>query len=303
MTVQQLKYIVALDVYRHFEHAANACFVSQPTLSMQVKKLENEMGVSLFNRDKSPLEPTEVGSIILAKAKRILRDIDELKAFVNEETHQISGSFYLGIIPTSAPYLLPLFLKSFVEKYPDLEVHIKEVQTEHAIEQLENGSLDAAIVATPLKSNSIREIPMFYEPFFHYQLGEKKKSISTSELKPEDMLLLEKGHCLRDQLLSICSKRSRKKMAFSLESGTIESLKGLVKSGMGSTLIPRLAAQAEDAPFLQKFKAPQPVREMSLICHQSYTREAILQALHSEIVNSVPEDMRTSKRFTLVEWR
>lgn len=303
MTIQQLKYIVALDVYRHFEQAANACYVSQPTLSMQVKKLEIEMGVSLFNRDKTPLEPTDVGSIILAKAKRILRDIDELKAFVNKETHEISGSFYLGIIPTSAPYLLPLFLKSFIEKYPDLDIHIKEIQTDEAIDQLENGSLDAAVVATPLKNVSIREIPMFYEPFFHFQMGDKKKNISTDELVPEEMLLLEKGHCLRDQLLSICSKRTRRKMKFSLESGTIESLKALVKSGMGTTLIPRLAAQAEDAPFLQKFKSPQPVREMSLICHNSYTREAILQAVHAEIVNAVPEDMRTRKKFTLVEWR
>jgi len=165
MTLQQLEYVIALDNYRHFVTAAQKCFVTQPTLTMQVKKLEDEIGIKIFNRSKKPLTPTKAGEQLIAKAREILRDVTELKDLVSNEKESMAGTFRLGIIPTLAPFLMPLFLPYFRKHYPEVKLIIRELQTLDIIKELKTDTLDIGLVVTPLDENSLKEIPIFYEPF------------------------------------------------------------------------------------------------------------------------------------------
>ncbi len=310
MTLQQLQYIVALDTHRNFVKAAEHTFVTQPTLTMQVKKLEDEMGTVIFNRSKIPLEPTRMGEKIIERARKVLFEANKLKELIKAEREEITGSFRLGVIPTVAPYLIPLFLKSFVEKYPLAHFILEEMQSEDIITRLKKEKIDVGILATPLDEKELREIPMFYEPFLFYVSKDhslfKEKEIKEEQLGKEGLWLLNQGHCFRNQTLNICHNESTMELqhGFSYESGSIEALKNMVKSNMGYTLVPELSVLHElDSAFVKRIKGKQPVREISLVVHKSFPKELLLSELKNHILKAIPERFIKDEQTLKVKWR
>ena len=213
MTLTQLEYIVALDEHRHFASAADHCYVTQPTLSMQIHKLEEELGVKIFDRTKQPVIPTEIGAGILAQARNVLRESQMIRQLINDKQDGLSGELRIGIIPTLAPYLLPPLFKSISEKYPKLNLVIKENITEDLIHELKNNRLDCGVVVTPLNDPSIKEDVLFYEELFIYVSPKNalsdKKYVLAKEIDPHQLWLLEEGHCFRSQVLNLCEIRKR----------------------------------------------------------------------------------------------
>ncbi|MEZ4918355.1 MAG: LysR substrate-binding domain-containing protein [Saprospiraceae bacterium] len=309
MTLQQLEYVIALDNHRHFVTAAEKCFVSQPNLTTQVKKLEDEIGIRIFDRDKKPLKPTALGEQFIRKARQIMREVEQLKESISSEKESITGEFTLGIIPTLAPYLLPKFLPDFVKAYPETQLTIRELTTNQIIDQLNNGILDMGVLATPLEVSSLREIPLFYEPFVLFAPKDhpyrKIKQFTSDQLDTQRLLLLTDGHCFREQALQICQgMKIKNKMGFNFQSGSIEALKGLVKQGVGYTLIPELSISAPaDEEHIKRFAAPEPVREVSLVVHHSFAKEALIENLRNEIQKGIPEHLKKGKKFRRVQWR
>jgi LysR family hydrogen peroxide-inducible transcriptional activator len=309
MTLQQLEYIVSLDTHRHFVTAANHCFVTQPTLTLQIQKLEDEMGTLIFDRSRHPIVPTPTGEMIIAKARQILRESNQLKELVNLEKDTIAGSFRIAVIPTIAPYLMPLFLKDFTAKYPDTHLQIREMESEDIIQALKNDFLDIGIMATPLEESTLREIPLYHEPFLIYS-SENHSLYQKSDLKPENLpmrglWLLNQGHCFRNQVLNICEEKKKSETAnFSYESGSIETLKNMVRSNMGYTLGPELSVIDElNSPKIQRFEQPEPVREISIVVHNSFTKETLIEKIRESILPNIPENFQKGKRFVKVKWR
>ncbi|UZR93929.1 hydrogen peroxide-inducible genes activator [Chondrinema litorale] len=309
MTLQQLQYVVALDNHRHFVKAAESCFVAQPTLTLQVKKLEDEIGLVLFDRSAQPLKPTPLGISFISKAREILREVDALKNMVNTEKEVLEGTFRLGVIPTLAPYLLPLFIKQFSEDHPAISLEVKEMQSNEIISGLKNESLDIGLMVTPVNDNAIREYVLFYEPFLVYTSEENtlfdKEEVSATDIIPDGLWLLNQGHCFRNQVLNICntSNLSAHK-GLSFESGSIETLKNLVRYNYGYTLVPELSIHKKiDDPFLRRFSEPQPAREVSIVVHQSFARELLMERLRQAILNVVPDNFKKNKKFLKIQWR
>ena len=308
MTLQQLEYIVSLDTHRHFVTAADHCYVTQPTLTLQIKKLENEMGTIIFDRSKQPIAPTETGKIIISKARQILREANQLKAMVNEEKDSISGTFRIGVIPTVAPYLVPLFLNDFVANNPRTKLAIREVESAQIIQELNNDTIDIGLMATPLDEPSLREIPLFHEPFLLYTSMHHpyymKEELDVTEISEKGLWLLTEGHCLRNQVLNICEKRNGSSNHFNYESGSIETLKNLVKHNMGYTLVPELSVIDEMADQrIKRFKSPEPVREVSLVVHKSFNKELILEKLRESLLKDIPKHFKKARQFKRIKWR
>ena len=301
MTFDQLRYIVALDSERNFVRAAEKCFITQPALTIQIQKLEEELGVIIFDRSKKPLIPTDIGRLIIEQAKFILQEVDKIRESVKEYRQDLSGELKLGIIPTLAPYLVPLFINDFLARYPRLEITIIEKQTEAIIAQLKNGDLDAGIFVTPWNDPQIRVAPIFYEMFYVYVSPQhplfKKKRITYADLTPDDIWLLEEGNCFRNQVINICQvKPEKEKPFFRYESASIEALKKIVETRAGVTLIPELALSsiADDNRFmLRSFKKPVPVREVSLVTSRSYVKKRVLEKLKETITKHIPETMHS----------
>ena len=306
MTLQQLEYIVGLDEHRHYVTAAEHCFVSQPNLTMQVQKLEEELGVRIFDRTKKPLQPTEIGKEVIVRARQILREARQLKEFVNHEKEIVEGEFTIGIIPTVAPYLLPQFLPVFMKENPKVHLKIQELQTDQIISQLENGIIDIGLLATPLKEASIKEIPVYYEPFLLFLPENHKlqnqKLLLAEDLDPNDVLVLDEGHCFREQTLAICQQvRYASSLGFDYQSGSIEALKSLVKNGVGYTLVPELSVIHElGSTHIRRFSSPQPVREISIVVHTSYIKEGVINRLRESFRKVVPPRFLTKQ--TVIEF-
>jgi len=308
MTLQQLQYVVALDQYKHFVRASESCEVAQPTLTLQVKKLENEIGFKIFDRSSKPIQSTPMGHLFIEKARQIIREVESLKELVNQDKNELKGNFRLGIIPTLAPYLLPVFLKDFVDSHEGLSLEVKEMQSERIMEELDKGSLDIGIMATPLAHRHLREIPMFYEPFLVYAHPNHnilKKSIATSDdMHQNGLWVLDQGHCFRNQVLNICEKREARAVErISFDSGSIETLKNMIKGHSGFTLVPELAIGPQDQTQVRRFMAPEPAREISLIVHHTFTKELLLKHLRKSIQGSVPIKFKKNNRFVTVQWR
>ncbi|MCT4562133.1 MAG: LysR substrate-binding domain-containing protein [Crocinitomicaceae bacterium] len=309
MTLQQLEYIVALDNYRHFVKAAESCFVTQPTLTMQVKKLEEEIGIQLFERTKKPLVPTPAGEYFIGKARQILHDIDELKAYVSDEVESMEGEYRLSIIPTLAPYVLPLFLPHFIKHYPKTKLIIQEQQTEVMLEALQKGTIDLGILVTPVDQRGIREIPVFNESFMVYlpeNSTEFTEKLPTPEdLNPDQLLLLEEGHCFRAQALELCQSRTEMYgHGFAFQSGSIEALKHLVQQNLGYTLVPELAVTKEEyKKNVRRFADPQPTREVSIVVHNSFTKEALIEGLRDSIQSTLPAGVDVKNQFVRIKWK
>ncbi|MBB1139740.1 LysR family transcriptional regulator [Myroides sp. WP-1] len=295
MTITQLLYALAVAEHRNFTLAAEKSFVTQPTLSMQIQKLEEELGVQIFDRTTKPIQLTTIGEVIIQQAHKIVNESNRIKDIIDQEKGFIGGEFKLGIIPTVTPTLLPMFIKTFVNKYPKVHLIIEEYTTEEIITRLRGGYLDAAIVATPLELEDIREKVLYYEPFVGYipksLQGEFTDKIRTDQLDLKKLLLLQDGHCFRDGIINICkNKNSESDRPFSLESGSFETLIQLSKEGLGYTLLPylhTLQLHQEDQKNLLQFEAPQPAREISLIHTNSDLKLQIIQALYDTILSII----------------
>ena len=291
MTITQLNYVLAVAENQNFTKAAEYCFVTQPTLSMQIQKLEEELNVQIFNRNKKPIELTQVGQKIVNQAKNIVAEADRINDIVDQDKGFIGGEFKLGIIPTVMPTLLPMFLKTFIKRYPKIKLKIEELNTEELIQRIHDGHLDAAIAATPLKIESIKERVLYYEPFVGYIPSNHrlahKKNIETEDLDINDMLLLEDGHCFRDGVLNLCKTLKKPEdKTVQLESGSIEMLVKLANEGMGMTLLPYLNTidlKEKEQQNLRHFKEPSPAREVSLIYNRNELKIQIIDALHKSI--------------------
>ena len=291
MTITQLKYVMAVAEHQNFTKAAKKTFVTQPTLSMQIQKLEEELDIQIFDRTKKPIELTTVGKKIVSQARNIVNEAERMQDVVDQEKGFVGGEFKLGIIPTIMPTLLPMFLKTFTNKYPKIQLKIEELTTDEIINKINDGHLDAAIAATPLSHDKIKERVLFYEPFVGYipeshRLFSKDK-IDSKDLDLDDILLLEDGHCFRDGVINLCkASRQNGGEAFQLESGSFETLIKLSNEGLGMTLLPYLHTldiSKEQNKFLHYFNEPSPAREVSIIYSKSELKMQIINALYSVI--------------------
>ena len=294
MTITQLKYVLAVAEHQNFTKAAEKTFVTQPTLSMQIQKLEEEFDILIFDRSKKPIELTTVGKKIVSQAKNIVNESERMQDVVDQEKGFIGGDFRLGIIPTVMPTLLPMFLKNFTSKYPKVHLKIEELSTEEIIHKMLDGHLDAAIAATPLQQEKIKERALYYEPFVGYipesHRLSQKKIIEVSDLDIDDILLLEDGHCFRDGVINLCrSSKMSHNETFQLESGSFETLIKLTHEGLGMTLLPYLHTldlNEKQHKHLRYFKEPPPAREVSIIYPKSELKLQIIDAMY-QIISGV----------------
>lgn len=308
MTLVQLEYIVAVDTYRSFVIAADKCFITQPTLSMQVQKLEEFLNVKIFDRSKQPVVPTEIGSQVIAQARTVLQENHKIKELINSQQQDIVGELKIGIIPTIAPYLLPEVIAAMLEKYPDLKLLIWEYTTEDIIHHLKTGIIDCGILATPLVDPILIETPLYYETFVSYISKNsklfKKKTIDSNDLADENIWLLNEGHCMRTQVLNICrSTKNNRLQSLTYNTGSVETLIRMVDVNDGATLLPELAIKELNNRQLNKiryFKSPEPVREISLVTHKNFVKKRMINALSEEILAIIPKSMKQRKKKDII---
>ena len=303
MTLQQLEYIIAVYRHKHFAKAAEYCNVTQPTLSSMIQKLEDELGVKIFDRKKQPITTTDIGKLVIDNAWNVLRRAKRLKEAVEEEKHSLTGTFRIGIIPTIAPYLIPRFFPQLMSKYPNMDVRISEMKTEEIKTALKRGDLDAGILTLLENMEEFNCDHLFYEQFFTY-IAENDElhqhsSIKTSDLADEYLWLLDEGHCFRDQLVKFCHLKSAtaSKKAYSL--GSIETFMRMVESGKGVTFIPELALyqlSELQKKLVRPFAIPVPTRDVVMITTPNFIRTSIKELVEDEVKRSVPEDMLALKK-------
>ncbi|MDN3593783.1 LysR family transcriptional regulator [Zunongwangia endophytica] len=294
MTITQLHYVLAVAEHKNFTRAAQKVFVTQPTLSMQIQKLEEELDILIFDRSKKPIELTETGKKIVTQARNIVNESDRIQDIVDQQKGFIGGAFRLGIIPTVMPTLLPMFINNFIKKYPKVKLQIEELHTEAIIEKLKEGHLDAAIAATPLSIDGIKENVLYYEPFVGYippsHRLHKDHKIDVGDLDIDDILLLQDGHCFKDGIINLCKTvKSTEAEHFRLQSGSFETLIKLANEGLGMTLLPYLHTMDlpdKDKSNLRMFKDPVPAREVSLIYNRSELKMQIIDAMR-KVIGSV----------------
>ena len=301
MNLQQLEYIIAVDRFRHFVTAAQHCHITQATLSMMIKKLEDELQVRIFDRSRQPVVPTEIGQKIIAQAKIVLRETEGIRDIVQKESTQVQGELRIGIIPTLAPYLLPLFLDRFLRKYPDIKLQISELTTDVIIERIKHNQLDAGLLAIPVNQPDLVEIPLFHEEFVVYStqktMHPRKKYLLPSDLNIDKLWLLEEGHCLRNQVVNLCELKVNERSVhqFDLTASSIETLKKIVDLNEGITILPQLCLNdlsKKQLTHVRYFKAPVPVRRIGMVSFRYFVKEKMLEALKSEILASLPEEMK-----------
>ena len=310
MTLQQLKYVQAVARERHFGRAAEACRVSQSTLSMQIKKLESLLGSPLFDRTASPLALTTVGSRVLQTALNMTVELDDLAAWLTQSTERLDGKLTMAVLPTIAPALLPMVMPAVTAHLPQLEIQLLERTTADMVVQLSEGTIDVGILSTPLDVAKLRTVPLYMEPLHAYVHPDHPSAnipsgqLEAKDLPPESMLLLEEGHCFRAQALQMCASEERGcQLGYRCESGSIETLKRLVRESGGCTLIPGLEALANpDDIHLRTFCSPEPAREISLVVRPNWHREALLHELKTLLTEAVPRAYRHTKPYKRLSW-
>ena len=305
MTITQLEYVLAVDRYRHFGKAAKACNVTQPTLSMQLQKAEEELGVILFDRSKNPILPTDEGTQIITQARSVLREYKKIFNIIDAAKNEVRGEFRLAVIPTLAPYVIPLFAGQFVQKYPDVNLTIEEFKTEEIIELLGRDEIDAGLLVTPIQGENFIERVLFHEPFSVFASKDhpllSKVKIKDKDLNTSDVWLLNEGHCFRQQMLNLCkiSRDQGQHDNLKFESGNLETLKNMVLNSSGYTLLPHLAVlnlSKEELKHVREFQNPIPTREVSLVHNRIFLKEKIISALEEAIVNSLPASLASLKK-------
>jgi LysR family hydrogen peroxide-inducible transcriptional activator len=305
MNIQQLEYVLAVDAFRHFGNAAESCDVTQPTLSMMVQKMEEELEVRIFDRNKHPIEPTPIGQKIIHQARAVITNYRRIREIIENENKLVKGSFRMGIIPTIASYLVPELLERQKQDLGDVEVSLREGTTEDLVREILNGTLDGGILAGPLRNPELKEYPIYYEKFYAYvsPLDElyKEKEIDLKEIDIHEVWLLENVHCLRGQIERLC--RMKKKDAaegspIRYESGSIETLIHVVDSNPGITIIPEMHAMGlseERQENLRPLKDMTAVREVSLVARSDYVRKTLLERVIASIRGAVPRTMQDPK--------
>lgn len=306
MTITQLEYVVAVATYKSFVSAAEKCFVTQPTLSMQIQKLEDELGVKIFDRNKHPIAVTEMGEMIISQSRVVLAECERVHELIQAQQEILSGKFKFAAIPTVAPNILPALLENYSKHFPSMKLQVTEMETNQIITALRNNEIDAALVSTPLEEQGIKEYPLFYEPFVGYfspdEKALKKRLINPNDISLEKIWLLNEGHCMRNQIINLCSEHIQKLQSekpYRYESSNIETLRKMVDKNGGMAILPELATLefGEDrAERIRYFEDPEPVREISLITNSHFVRMSVLQSLMDEILQLVPEKMRVQKK-------
>ncbi len=295
MTLQQIEYILALEKHRHFVNAAAECGVTQPTLSMMISKLEQELDVQIFDRTKQPIEPTEMGIKILQQAKSIRRETRKISEIIASAADSLEGQLRMGVIPTLAPYLLPKFIDQFTEKYTQIELHIQERPTDILVKDALDDKIDLFIAATPLEEDGLFEIPLYYEKFQAYFSPShplKDQKLNVKNMPSENLWVLDQGHCLRDQVFNFCKKEIPFNHIF--QSGSIDTLIRIVDENGGYTIIPELHIpflSTQQKKNLRIIDNPPPIREISMVIPQDFVREKLLNAISDTIKSVIPEHM------------
>lgn len=299
MTLTQLRYIIAVDRYGSFVEAAEHCLVTQPTLSLQIQKLEIEIGVDLFDRRKTPVITTPAGKRIIDQARVVLKEATQLEELFREDETELVGELRLALIPTVAPVLMPVLYQSLLRDHRHLSFKIYELPTSQIIEKIRHDELDLGILATPLNETDMTEIPLYYEPFVAYYPKGKAPNgpvqLKDLDLRPDgegrfEIILLGEEHCFRNQSLKLCGKRSIGR----IECGSLDTLKQMVDLGAGMTLLPELAAPKNDKRVVS-IQDPKPTREISLIHGPYFIRQKLLKAVKELILNQIPTDLKTQK--------
>lgn len=312
ITLTQLEYIVAIDEYRHFATAAEKCFVTQPTLSMQIKKLEDELGVIIFDRSRQPVVPTDLGAKLIEQARMTLSATQRIKEIIQEEQQEVEGTLKIGIIPTLAPYLLPVFIGPYIRKYPAVKVEVEELVSEEIIRRLKRDMLDVGLFVTPYHDEKIVERPVFYEKMLVYAHPDsellKKKEVGHEDIVTSDIWMLGNGHCFRNQVVNLCemSASQHKNLPFEFESNSLETLMRIVDVEGGFTLIPELALQymsPEKKKQVRSIANTKPLREVSVIYSRHFTKQRLITLLCDEIKSVVPAHMLKRDRGMIVEWK
>lgn len=300
MTLTQIEYVLAVAKHGHFGRAAEACFVTQPTLSMQIQKLEEELQITIFDRSRNPIKSTPEGDAVIDQGKKVISEHKKIFTLIEQTKDEIVGEFKLGVIPTLSPFIIPMFIQDFVKKYPKVNIQITEHTTEEIIKLVKDDLIDAALLVTPLNEKSIIERVLYYEPFYLFASKShkmnKKKFIKQEDLDINDIWLLNKGNCFRDQILNICSQSKNQKLTnpINFESGNFETLKNMVLSGCGYTLLPQMAVTALDKKhkdLVTAFSKPIPTREVSLIHSKHSIKQKIIDALEEEILYHIPDEL------------
>ncbi len=307
MTITQLEYAVAVDTYRSFVLAAEKCFVTQPTLSMQIQKLEENLGVKLFDRSRQPITPTEIGVEIIEQARILLQESFKIKDIIEERKGEIGGELKIGVIPTVAPYLIPKVIGGFLEKYPKIRLSISELTTEHIVQKIKVGILDCGILATPLDEDFLAERPVYYENFVSYLTKNspmfKKKALTTNDLDIDNLWLLNEGHCMRNQVLNICQHTKSNHHKLNYNTGSIETLIKMVDINDGITILPELSLQdfsVKQMDRVRYFKSPEPSREISIVTHKNFIKKRMIDALEEEILQAIPKRMKSKKKKAVI---
>ncbi len=306
MTIIQLEYAVALATYKSFVAAAEKSFVTQPTLSLQIQKLEEELGVKIFDRSRHPIEITAMGKVIIEQIKKTLEEFERIQELIQQQQNVIAGTFRLAVIPTIAPNILPALLESYSKANPGVKLDVSELETHRIISALRNNEIDAGLLSTPLEHKDIKEYPLFYEPFVAYfKEGDpllSKRMIDAGDVELDKIWLLNEGHCMRNQILDLCSdqvQRLQAKRPYRYESSNVETLRRMVDRNGGVTVLPELSASDFDEDRLELvryFNDPEPVREISLVTNDHFVHFTILQSIMDEILKLVPEKMRVQKK-------
>ena len=299
MTLQQLEYILAVARHGHFGRAADACNVTQPTLSAMIGKLEEEIGAKLFDRNRQPISPTQVGEKVISQAREVLTQADSIKDIVLEEKQSLGGIFRIGILPTIAPYLLPRFFPQMMKKYPQLDIRVREMKTHEIKNALLQGDIDAGILATIEGLEDYEQVTLFYEKYIGYVAREdalfKREVIRTADVAASrELWLLDEGHCFRDQMVRFCQMKSSQTSQLAYNLGSMETFMRMVESGMGITFIPELAAMQLSEPqkeLVRPFAIPVPTRQLIMITNRNFIRQSLLEVLVKEIQAGVPKSM------------
>jgi len=294
MNIQQFQYVLALAEYRHFQTAAEKCFVSQSTLSTMIGKLEEELGIKIFDRKTKPVGLSREGVVLLQQMKRISKEIDSLQELTQELKGEIKGSLSISVIPTIAPFLLPRFLSSFAEQYPDLQIDVREQNTAEIVRGLRSRELDIGILSTPIREEELVEHHLYDEPFVFFNMEQEKRGVVHSKnIDVSRLCLLEEGHCMRTQILSLCDyyeKELNVHLHFRFRAGSVHSLLRFVIANRASTLLPYLASLELDAEHQKKlshFEAPRPYRRVGLVVHRHFVKHKLRKLLQKEIEESI----------------
>lgn len=298
MNIQQLQYVVAIDEQRHFQKAAAACFVTPATLSIMLKKLEEELDTTIFDRSKHPIVPTEMGKIVIENARTILSAVDKMQYEVKYATtdDEIQGELRIGIIPTLAPYLLHLFIPGMTAKYPKLKLQLKELRTQQITDYLRKDKIDVGLIALQQETNEFKTRPLFRERLLVFapepQTKLKSNYILSDDIDLSKLWLLEEEHCLRSQVMNLCylKKTSSESEHLTFDAGSIETLVNLVEMTNGITIIPELAVLAftpERKAGVKYFAEPEPAREIGMITYRHFVKEKLLNTLEKEILSAI----------------